>query len=141
MVSSNININININNDDNSNSNININNDDNTELMKLARANNDNGGLRYLFLTFILGSVGAFLSAIVSFALTDDGRDIVYNEGTIQLIGTDSIAHNILLPPEVLAERAACVFLGNHNSEGGDDDGGGDNDHHHCNHHWSDDND
>jgi len=122
----------------NSNNNKN-NDDDDDELMKLARANDDDGGLRYLFSTFILGSVGAFLSAIASFASTDDGSGIVYNEGTVQLICADSIAHNILLPPEVLAERAARASLGNNNSEGGDDDGGGDNDHHHHHHHRSDD--
>ena len=100
--------------------------------MKLARANDDDGGLWYLFSTLILGSVGAFLSAIVSFASTDDGSGIVYNEGTVQLICADSIAHNILLPPEVLAERAARASLTD-NSEGEDDDDGGDDDHHHRN--------
>ena len=82
--------------------------DDDDELIELARANDegsrDSGGIIGFVLDTIGDVIGGILSALAAFALTDDGSG-VYNEGTVQLICADSIAHSILLPPEVLADR------------------------------------
>mmetsp|Transcript_13685 Transcript_13685/g.38522 ORF Transcript_13685/g.38522 Transcript_13685/m.38522 type:complete len:621 (+) Transcript_13685:300-2162(+) len=93
--------------------------DEDDELIKIARANDEGGGLLSTIFNVVVGSVNGFLSAIASFALTDDCSGVVYNEGTVQLICADSIAHNILLPPEVLAERSART---SNLSEGEDED-------------------
>lgn len=106
--------------------------DDDDELLEIARARNegayDGRGIAYWIYWIndtIGGWAGGFLSAFTAFALTDDGSGSCYNEGTVQLVCADSIAHCILLPPEVLAERlrmACSASAANDTSEGEDDD-------------------
>jgi len=89
----------------NNSSRMNDSDDDDDDLIELARAHDE--GSRGIFgwiIDTIADVIGGILSAFAAFALTDDGSG-GYNEGTVQLICADSIAHSILLPPEVLADR------------------------------------
>mmetsp|Transcript_25775 Transcript_25775/g.60429 ORF Transcript_25775/g.60429 Transcript_25775/m.60429 type:complete len:614 (-) Transcript_25775:305-2146(-) len=94
---------------------------DDDELIKIARASEGRGILGW-FGNKLEDWLGGLFSA---FALTDDGNGGGYNEGTVQLICADSIAHSILLPPEVLADRqqnSSSSSSDNDGSDGGDDD-------------------
>ena len=109
-----------------SNSNNNVRNDDfdDDELIKIARESEGRGILGW-FGDKIEDWLGSFFSAFAAFALTDDGSGGGYNEGTVQLICADSIAHSILLPPEVLADRqqnSPSSSSDNDGSEMGDDE-------------------
>jgi len=102
---------------------------DDDELIKFARASDEGAREGHGILGWISdtigGWVGSFLSAFTAFALVDDDRGGGgYNEGTVQLICADSIAHSILLPPEVLADRQrmSSLSFAADTSEGDDDD-------------------
>lgn len=98
------------------------------ELMKYARDEDSREGQG---VTGLIGDIfgnwtRSVLSAFAAFALTDDGSGVgVYNEGTVQLICADSIAHSILLPPEALADQQRLSALSDsvdNAGEGRDDD-------------------
>ena len=104
------------------------NEDDDDELIELARASDEEAREGRGILGFISGSIGdvagGLFSAVAAFALTDDGSG-AYNEGTVQLICADSIAHSILLPPEVLAARLNRASTSSHDASEGNFDGDG----------------
>ena len=94
---------------------------DDDEIMKIARTRYEDAyegrGIIGWTIDMFKGFFGGILSA---FALVDDGSGSGYNEGTVQLICADSIAHSILLPPEVLADRLRRSSSSD-NSEGKDE--------------------
>ncbi len=101
--------------------------DDDDELIELVRAHDEGAreghGIFGWIIDTIANIIGGILSAFAAFALTDDGSG-GYNEGTVQLICADTIAHSILLPPETLADRIRKASLA-HDANEGDYDGDG----------------
>ena len=100
---------------------------DDDELIEFARARDEDAREGRGIFGLISDLIGAILSAFAAFALTDDGSGGGgYNEGTVQLICADSIAHSILLPPKVLADRlrrsSSSSSTANHAATDGEDD-------------------
>eukprot|EP00531_Pseudo-nitzschia_arenysensis_P002095 CAMPEP_0116142292 /NCGR_PEP_ID=MMETSP0329-20121206/14832_1 /TAXON_ID=697910 /ORGANISM="Pseudo-nitzschia arenysensis, Strain B593" /LENGTH=541 /DNA_ID=CAMNT_0003637521 /DNA_START=102 /DNA_END=1723 /DNA_ORIENTATION=+ len=101
--------------------------DDDDELIELVKSHDEGAregrGIIGWIIDTIADIIGGILSAFAAFALTDDGSG-GYNEGTVQLICADTIAHSILLPPEILADRIRKASLA-HDASEGDYDGDG----------------
>jgi dephospho-CoA kinase len=125
-----VNYNNNDNNDNNENEDDNENEDENNNNNNATAtaggsSNNSNTSWWYWW-----GRNNAFFST--AFLFSDDG----YNEGTVQLICADSIAHSILLPPEMLVAGASNnsrqgenkQHSGNDSSEEDDDNDDDDDD-------------